>query len=151
MTGIRMFIYSLWRFLGSKTFTFRDIQDFWGGISAWGTKSIKSWMSWISRKVKVLELRNLHSAYINMHIPVILRPNSSVYDLQKLRFRCAGRALKRRGKILMFARVTVNDSTLVLFLMVKLASWEKSCRSYFILNLWAATGASESHHSNHWS
>ena len=142
MTGIRMFIYALWRFLGSKTFTFRDIQDFLGGIFAWGAKSFKSWMSWISRKVKVLELRNLHSAYINMHIPVILRPNSSVYDLQKLRYRCAGRALKGRGKISMFARVTVNDSTLVLFLMVKLARnrWEKSCRSYFILNLWPATG-----------
>ena len=29
-----------------------------------------------------------------MRIPVILRPNSSVSDLQKLRHRCAGRALK---------------------------------------------------------
>ena len=86
MTGIRMFIYALWRFLGSKkTFTFRDIQDILGGIFAWGAKSFKSWMSWISRKVKVLELRNLHSAYINMPIPVILRPNPSVYDLQRLR------------------------------------------------------------------
>ena len=77
-----------------------------------------------------------------MHIPVILRPNSSVYDLQKLRYRCAGCALKGCGKISMFVRVTVNDSTLVLFLMVKLARnrWEKSCRSYFILNLLAATG-----------
>src|SRR4029434_69124 len=46
----------------------------------------------------VLEPRNLHSAYINMRIPVILRPNSSVYDLQKLRY---GQAcvLKGRGKI----------------------------------------------------
>ena len=88
--------------------------------------------SWISRKVKVLELRNLHSAYINMRIPFILRPNSSVYDLQKLRYRCARRALKGRGKISMFAQVTVNDSTLVLFLMVKLARnhCEKSCCSY---------------------
>src|SRR4029434_1526000 len=77
------------------------------------------------------KLRNLRSAYINTCIPVILRPNSSVYDLQKLRYRCAGRAIKRCGKIPMFARVTVNDSTLVLFLMVKLARnrREKSCRS----------------------
>src|SRR4029434_898503 len=97
-------------------------------------------MSSISRKVTVLQLRNLHSAYVNMRIPVILRQNSSVYDLQKLRYRCAGRTLKGRGKISVFARVTVNDSTLVLFLMVKLARnrREKSCRSYFILNLWAA-------------
>lgn len=39
------------------------------------------------------KLRNLRSAYINTCIPVILRPNSSVYDLQKLRYRCAGRAI----------------------------------------------------------
>ena len=77
-----------------------------------------------------------------MPILVILRPHSSVYYLQKLRYRCTGRALKGRGKISMFARVTVNDSTLDLFLMVKLARnrWEMSCRSYFILNRWAATG-----------
>ena len=81
--------------------------------------------------LKVLELRNLLSAYINMIIPVILRPNSSVYDLQKLRYRCAGRTLKGRGKISMFARVTVNDSNLVLFLRVKLARnrWEQLCCS----------------------
>ena len=73
--------------------------------------------------IKVLEFRNLrNSAYIKMRNPAILRPNSSVYDLQKLRYRWAGRTrTKRARQNLDVARVTVNDSTLVLFLMVKLA------------------------------
>ena len=40
----------------------------------------------ISRKVKVLELRVVLSAYINSCIAVILSPNLTLYDLQKLRY-----------------------------------------------------------------
>ena len=40
----------------------------------------------ISRKVKVLELRVVLSANINMHIAVILSYLSSLYDVQKLRY-----------------------------------------------------------------
>ena len=40
-----------------------------------------------SQKVKVLELRVVVQTYINLHIPVILSPNSSLYDLQKRRYR----------------------------------------------------------------
>ena len=41
----------------------------------------------LSQKVKVLELRVVISANINMHIPVILSLKPSLYDLQKLRYR----------------------------------------------------------------
>ena len=40
----------------------------------------------ISQKVKVLELRVVLSAHINMHIAVILSYLSSLYDVQKLRY-----------------------------------------------------------------
>ena len=40
-----------------------------------------------TRKRKVLELSVVISANINLHIAVILSPKTSLYDLQKLRYR----------------------------------------------------------------
>ena len=46
-------------------------------------------ISRFTRKRKVLELNVGISANINLHIAVILSPNSSLYDLQRPRYRYA--------------------------------------------------------------
>ena len=48
--------------------------------------SCENSFSRFTRKRKVLELRVAISANINMHIPVILSPKSSLYDLQRPKY-----------------------------------------------------------------
>ena len=48
----------------------------------------QKWQKWqITRKVKDLELRVTLCTIINMDIPIILSPRTSLYDLQKSRYR----------------------------------------------------------------
>ena len=47
------------------------------------------------QKVKLLELRDVITAQINLHIPVRLSPKTSLYDLQKARYDfISGRPIK---------------------------------------------------------
>ena len=86
MTAIYKFILALITNLSSKTFHFRVICQ----------KLNRNWQliaigfSQINRKWKVLELKFVISANINLYIAVILSPRTSLYDLQKRRydFRC---------------------------------------------------------------
>ena len=61
------------RFLAYRDMASRDVFSF----------------SQFTRKRKVLELSVGISANINLHIAVILSPNSSLYDLQRPRYRYA--------------------------------------------------------------
>ena len=40
-----------------------------------------------TKKVKLLELRDVITAQINLHVPVLLSPPISLYDFQKPRYR----------------------------------------------------------------
>ena len=57
-----------------------------GKIEILSLRVTKISFSQFTAKVKVLELRVLYSAYINMHIAVNLRLSGSLYDLQKRRY-----------------------------------------------------------------
>ena len=68
--------------LSSTSFTFCVNRK--NGITL--NRDTPSSFSRFTQKVKLLELRDVITAQINLHIPVRLSPRTSLYDLQKSRY-----------------------------------------------------------------
>ena len=55
-----------------------------------------------TQKIKLLELSDVITAQINLHIPVLLSPRTSLYDLQKLRYDIYDHCDKARLSVIQF-------------------------------------------------
>ena len=61
------------------------------------------------QKVKLLELNDVITAQINLHIPVLLSPLTSVYDVQKLRYGIYGHCDKARLSVIEFFTIYAKN------------------------------------------
>ena len=96
----------------------------------------------ISRKVSISELKVVLSAYINMHIPVILSYIWAFYDLQKPRYGNAPNRVKTangRGRFGVFASFHnyVLSPNLLIYMCSNIIRWENSVPSKCIQEFWA--------------
>ena len=78
------------------------------------SRTCKNAFSRFRRKRRVVELRVVVSANINMHIPVILSLKPSLYDLQKLRYEFLSAAIHENG----FSRFTQKRKVLELRVVI---------------------------------
>ena len=99
----------------------------------------------ISRKLKVLELRVVLSANINMHLPVILSYVLAFHDIQKLRYSYAHICADARNFGRDF-RIPEQDSdygtNFFWFYTIELTynHWETPCTSKCTQSIWAPRG-----------
>jgi len=85
MTAMAMFIYALYSTLSSRTFIFGVNREKLIFILS-RLHATKISFSRFTPKIKVIELRFVHSTNINLHIAVNLHPSGSLYNPQKPRY-----------------------------------------------------------------